>query len=408
MTEFTDLPMPDWGVPDFWCTPGGGSIIKSTGEHLRRELLDSLHDSVVDVVSDIPQRNVYTTEMLLEGMLGHNISHARLRLDPVLFNSFTGNACTNSYSEAETTAEVRRNLASIPYPSDPEKAYRLAEKFLGIGPAGHLADLGQSEVFVSHGGHVTLSGAFLVLKHFAQLILYAFASGVPVNLHEKPSPDEIYEIYSWESWYRQVTHMTNHTALKNTRALRAIADTLATPGPRVTLIVGHDGQLNGLAELLNLSWDAPPYGNLSSTPPGSAIHFEADDETGDNINVNFRYPVFMDNAGAPDVSGALLSVPLATSMSRADFERQVQKGLARPLGAEDCYAQPFTPMSGTQYEHPAAELRTNLRGVNAFLIFTTVTALLLSAYLGLQLLREQRRLVERGRLNETELAMLDN
>lgn len=409
MTQFTDLPLPDWGVPDFWCTPGGGSIMRRTGEHLRKELFESLDDSFVDVVSDSKQRDTYTSQMLLEGMLGlNNMAKARVRFDPVLFAPLHNNACTNPISDADLTAEVQRNLANIPYPSNIEKACRLAEKFLGVGPAGHLADLSQSEVLASRGGQAAIGGVVLVLKHFAQLLMYSFASGVPYSLHDEPSPDEIYELYSWEGWYRRVAMSTNVSALKNARVLRAIADMLATPGPRVTLIVGHDGNLNGLGEMLNLSWDAPPYGNFSSTPPGSAIHFEADDETGNNITVNLRYPVFIDKSGVTDTSGALLSVPLAASMSRTDFERWVQEGLAQHLGAEDCYAQPYAPLGVSQYEHAAAERRTDLRGVTAFFACTTVAAVLLSAYLGLQLLRERRRLVKRGQRNETELAMLDS
>lgn len=42
----------------------------------------------------------------------------------------------------------------------------------------------------------------------------------------------------------------------------------------VTIYFGHDGNLDGLAALLSLSWLAPPYRGPASylpTPPGSGL-----------------------------------------------------------------------------------------------------------------------------------------
>eukprot|EP00965_Chrysotila_dentata_P223683 6193718-Pleurochrysis_carterae.AAC.1 len=152
--------------------------------------------------------------------------------------------------------------------------------------------------FVTREGD--LAGATSVLRIFAQNMLYAYSSGLYYIF--PPSPTEIYDLIAWQHWHRSVAAVNVLKATENAPLLhdllKALNPTYTTheaasghdpigatqssgsknvsmSGNFSTFYIGHDGNLDGLAALLDLEWDAPPYkgGRLLPTPPGSGLRF---------------------------------------------------------------------------------------------------------------------------------------
>jgi hypothetical protein len=107
--------------------------------------------------------------------------------------------------------------------------------------------------------------------------------------------------------------------------------------PRVTLIVGHDGDLDALAQYFDLrQWAAPPYEGPFPTPPGSGLLFERAEDG--RVSSTFLYPVFTNADGSRNISGRLRRAPAKATLPWAEWDAVATRTLEQvPLGAA-CYA----------------------------------------------------------------------
>jgi len=96
-----------------------------------------------------------------------------------------------------------------------------------------------------------------LFKKFGQAIFYAWASGVSYPLLRTVDEEEMYQLLAWQHWYRSVADINAAKAAANAALLAAVLEVLSSNG-RPALFIGHDGNLDGLATLLSLQWDAPP------------------------------------------------------------------------------------------------------------------------------------------------------
>ena len=311
------------------CTGMGLQILEASGAFLQRQVISG-HESLA-VVADSVARDVDSARVFVRGM-GRNasttISVAADTFDTL--KSEIGDAICAEYapSEAEIAAEVRERLRAVALPSSLDDATQKFERLVGVGRAGPLASLGPPTV----DARGKLSGAVGALKHLSQMIFYAFASAVPYA--GVASRDELYELIAWQHWFRAVADVNAEKATANAKllleVLRALnaptgdddeegagrgATTPATGGgsggddASTTVFFGHDGNLDGLASLLGIEWEAPPYvggASLLPTPPGSGLLFEADASTG-LLDVSFVYPLYAtdDEPPALNRSGVL-------------------------------------------------------------------------------------------------------
>ena len=181
--DYTDLPLPSWGVPPKWCTPGGIDILQNTGVHLRSLIGDSV--TRLRVVSDTSQRDADTSLAVAAGFCAAALpTCATVSYDPLLFSASDPDLgipplCNEALSDAQQAAAVQQRLASIPTPTSITTATALLQSLIGVGAAGNASSWAPTGV-TSDG---KLTGASNVLKFFSQAILYALASGIDYPLH---------------------------------------------------------------------------------------------------------------------------------------------------------------------------------------------------------------------------------
>ncbi|CAK8992563.1 Uncharacterized protein SCF082_LOCUS3152 [Durusdinium trenchii] len=122
-----------------------------------------------------------------------------------------------------------------------------------------------------------MMGAVNVIKLFAQNMIYGFGSGV---------------------WGDRVVFQTPAVlAVKKACGILKVIGDLKNPIGD-SIYVGHDDDLDALAMFFDVSWEAPPWGTSSPTPPGSALTFRV---TYPTVEVEFIYPTF-DGSAFPQLN----------------------------------------------------------------------------------------------------------
>ena len=283
--NYTNRSLPAWGVPAKYCTPSGVEILEGTGAWLVASGKVPAEASVA-FIADTSQRDVDSAEALLRGM-GRGGS-VPVQTDSPLFDTLDPDSgepmCASTVSDAAREAATRQRMLEVPHPTSFEDAARLLERLIGTGAAGPLEEMGPPTV-TSQG---TLVGAIGPLKLFAQNLVYAFASGIPYAWQlASPSRHELYQLLCWQHYLRAVTKMGDDSATANAALLARVFHALEAPSTAddaadALFLLGHDGNLDGLALLLGLRWTAPPYlgsAELIPTPPGSGLRFELDAAT---------------------------------------------------------------------------------------------------------------------------------
>ena len=156
--------------------------------------------------------------------------------------------------------------------------------------------------------------AWPLIKYIAQSILYSRASGIHDDSFTNVTMDEYYNLFEWEHWGRDVQFEGNNVAAAGggvmmARILHLLGSTDHDQDD-VTLIFGHDSDLNAVATALGMTWTLPPPYHTESTPtpPGSGLHFVHD---GSGVEISFMAPVFFaDHTMTLNTSGILVEVPV--------------------------------------------------------------------------------------------------
>eukprot|EP00797_Seminavis_robusta_P006198 Sro1411_g270410.1 n/a (331) ;mRNA; r:21166-22158 len=185
-----------------------------------------------------------------------------------------------------------------------------------------------------------MEGAPALLKHMAQLAFYSRAGNASQIFLPHMTNAELYQrLLPWVYWTRDVAQINNpREATFGAVWARALAlildqghlhrttdeDEDANSLTTVTIVVGHDGDLDAIATALGVRWKAPPpYQPQSAeylvTPPVSGIHAKHTIRTGipNRMDMSFLCPVYsmleddeQDDAWVWNSSGILEQSPL--------------------------------------------------------------------------------------------------
>ena len=364
-SDFTASPLPLWNTPDMWCTEGGMAIMKETGKFLWNNKIhtgiiptDSDNDTLrikFQLVTDTSQRDVDTSFALAEGLSEAALASAvaeesividgldDIVYDPVLFSPLENNThwqssrttrtggplCETFFTQEQLDRDINLRYQQVP-PPEPGlvPTLQLLRNLGGVGPMGPPPKNEENEI--GYEKYVN------VVKIFAQMMFYSRASGIQPPFLPNATRAEVYRLLDWVHWMRSVLNIDNVESVTDGAVLaHAILEVLETGqynggsdrsdhldgaiqededdyDIRITIIVGHDGNQNTLASALGVRWQLPaPYQSRlqdSATPPGSALHFSHDMDSG-SLEMSFLYPVFGTD-WALDQNRAMGSVPL--------------------------------------------------------------------------------------------------
>lgn len=324
IAKYAAAPMPRWDVPANWCTARGVELVERMG----RALVDrwGVDPGRVRFVVDIVLRDAVTASSLLEGV---GQQSAPVNFDATIFKTTdptVGAPVCDKPSKAVTVAERKARFEKVPVPWSLGDALKEMQSIIGVGPAGPIADLGG----LTLDGEGKPAGAAYVLQLFGQLVHYAYASGIPFA---NATAEQANRFLAWHDWYRSITDFNSERVVENAHLLAALLKDPAELNGGTDIYVGHDSNIDGLATVLDLVWDAPPYmgGLLQPTPPMSGLWFEYD-HNADKMSVSYLYHAFNTSKDvfALDVSA------IRTWHGFESFKAFVHSRLGAYAGAKEC------------------------------------------------------------------------
>lgn len=303
-------------------------IIKETG----KDLVDNFgfEPNRVRFFSDPIMRDSDTAFQLMQGM---GIQHAAIDFDEVLFNS---NPCASvSPNNEQIAAERRARFNVAPLPGDYKTSLAELQDIIGVGPSGRLEDIDGPDAGIILDENGIPQGAAAAMAEFGQVMLYSYASSIPfLNVTE----EQRNRFTAWHAWWMNVLFYDNSLMpTANAFLLHRILDDLKFAST-TNVFAAHDANIDGIASILGLKWNAPPYapsesnGELLPTPPGCGLLFEFDDENDGPVTVTFVYRVF-DHSDVFKLSHS----EVAKYGSMSEFEQAIMMGLKKFIGAEECF-----------------------------------------------------------------------
>lgn len=324
---YAATPMPAWPVPPDWCTPRGLEIVRATGAHLVKDFGVDPDESAVRIFADSIMRDADTAQALVMGM---GLPRVPVTYDAVLFNALKPTVgepfCIHPTRQALALERVERRSV-VPVPWDLDSAIAELQAIIGVGPMGPIAALGGLE-FDADGKP---TGSAAVVKAFGQIMLYAYASGISfANVTE----DQAMRFVAWQHWHRSISSWGSKAATANSLLLRHVLSSLRGHA-ETDIFVGHDGNIDGIGALLDLTWEAPPYlgGQLHPTPPGSGLLFEMDLDD-KSVEISYVYRAFNNTDREYEVRRSHVR-----STSLAAIDLAARQGLQRFPGAMECFEQ---------------------------------------------------------------------
>jgi hypothetical protein len=365
--------LPEWWVPDYWCTPKGMDLVENNGAWLVDSGIVS-SDSHVELIADTySHRNVDTAYRLSLGIQDEleEDSSTVTGLELIRTNSFifrpdddgTCGFVTDGIDEA-----IQERLDSLPRPDiNFRHALRLLEEIAGTGEVGSLVQTVPLHPKFDYDDW-NLTGAAALLQKFGEILFLARAGLDSQDFAPDASVEQVYELLQYHHWFRSVLNVDNNWSAMSGAAWAKVAMLVLSKGAlfgapphrssssTVTIITGHDDDLNTFATALGVNWDLPEYQShpeFVPTPPSSGFHLVRDTDT-DEVEASFLYPVYHKQGlqgWETDFSGDLKRVPLiwkgnnsfkprgqqSLVPSLADLESHFFSTLEKFPGAMDCY-----------------------------------------------------------------------
>jgi len=361
--DYVADPMPDWQVPEHWCTPQGLDLVEKNGAWLVDSGIVN-PGSHVELITDTSLRDVesiYGLSLGMKGALGEDSYVSGL--DLIRTKSFPRSYATCAYRKNDIELAVKERLETLRRPDlDFRQALDLLEQIAGTGKVGTLAERIPINV-TSNDGHLT--GAANLLMNFAKTLFFSKAGLKSQRFAQKATVEQVYQLLQYADWYRSIENVENSLSATAGAIWAKIIVTIMSRGglydssPRsdsVTIFEGHDDDLDSLSTALGVTWDLPEYRThpeFLPTPPGSGLHIVRDTETGE-IHVSYVYPVYHKKGHThwkTNESGTMKRVPVIwknthsfEERSRAsvvpsfrEFESHFRSTLDKYPGAMDCY-----------------------------------------------------------------------
>jgi hypothetical protein len=290
---------------------------------------------------------------------------------PQLFHPFDATSmsltplCSLQATRTQWLQEIQTRLNTIPPPSlsmlDTLKLLQLVNENdpQSLHDTNHRPTL---TFDVNNGPR--LSGMINVIKLAVQTLFYSRASGIVslVFLHRITNAQIYQQLLPWVHYSRSILNVgTTEAASRGAVLLRTMVDALTNEealSDTVSLMVGHDTDLDAVATALNVVWafDAPYYTDESridwyATPPGSAIyitHEEVEKDGGGVVTLSYLYPVFNLDDGTirsweliplqlRNASTGVRTNDNTTTLAWTQFQEQLYSTLQRYKGAMECY-----------------------------------------------------------------------
>ena len=351
---------PDYGVGSFQCTQQGVELVKATGKWLIESgTIDPGSKIQWEIIADDSDRDIDSAKALWDGILeGLNELRDRsfvsqhdhkVRIDSRF--SRPGDQCNadDIVSNHAYHAEIKSRLLTAPRPDMSfGDALDLLQSVAGQGNVGDLRS------YIPHGepeydeDEETIVGAPYFLNRMgADMFLSRIAGADPI-FAPGTSQADVFKLYQFHSWYRSITDVDNSwDAGYGAAQVRAMLMTLRdgyymkkpaedTYDTRVTIIFGHDGDLDTMATALGARWVLkPPFisgpgGEFLETPPTSGIHAKRNLDT-DRVDLSFVYPLYSTDPNAEtfqvDFSGTLEYTPFLFIRGIPDYFKTTDKSV---------------------------------------------------------------------------------
>lgn len=431
--------VPQWNVPKNWCTENGMKQMQQTGSYIYNTLLARPKEEgggrklKFRFISDTSQRDIDTTFALQEGIASAMLSDTALmdiyagqdgspstislastnvhsaEYIPNLFQPFVSTTmsptpmCTLQATPQQLLDEVKLRLSTI-VPKPPRDIYSTLKLLLVDGiNNGMMAADDMNNVTVTYDSRdrPQLRGMINLLKLVAQMMLYSRASGIePRQFLHRISTSQLYTILLPYIYYtRSILNVgTTEAATRGAILARTMMDALPIHNDdnvdTVTILVGHDTDLDAVATAMNVAWKFDvPYNidnNINSsslllwymTPPGSAIYLShesnADDNEHDNnvVSMSYLHPYYnIDKNDGSITSYDMVPLQLmnysggdgnfrindsSVTIQWEELQRHINDTLRQFAGATECYYSTL-PVSGVQ-QQPGPKGSSNSTG----------------------------------------------
>ena len=344
ISNYVNSPSPNWGaLGSRWCLQASEDIFYNTGIWMIESGMINPGQKIQwEMIPDDSTRDVDTAYYLTTGIYDELIEkfgedfasfgEQTIKADSRFFYP-TSEMCSKTYRTSEVQAEILDRLKHLPRPTlGFTEALQMLQQLAGIGKLGDLTELlsDEPEYDASHG---ELDGSVSVLAEAAEMMFFTRAGGLEHPYIPKANKQQVFEFLQFEDYMRSVTKVENskaatHGAPQVQAMMRVLAQgyysSPATPDEdydtRVTVFVGHDGDLDTMATALGVRWILQePYisgkdGAFLPTPPMSGIHaVRRFDEETDRIDLSFVYPMYAQADSAKFVlntTGILEHTPL--------------------------------------------------------------------------------------------------
>ena len=288
-----DHTFPEWPVPVYQCLPQGLRVVQSLGAQLNATLPGD--GRITLRVDTNAKRDNDTAASLLAGL--GPASQPSWEPAPKIFNPTENGICA-PLSQQEAIAALTARFKATPVPRDHQNRLDRLQAVLGTGSAPPMAEIGDS---VKNNGYFT--GGSSIASEFAEAFLMQQGGGLKVAWGEA-TEDMVYDFLAAHIYYRgincrvfvQTGRSHSWMASQMVGFLTGSTSTANTAVDSDSLgFVGHDSDLDALAELFGLSWHALPF-PANSTTPGSALRLDLVDE-GKSVQASIVYQQF--NSASP-------------------------------------------------------------------------------------------------------------
>lgn len=287
---FAALPWPSWSVPYGWLTEHGVEAIRLVGTSDRARLQDEgllarsgcPASGTISLASDNEQRTIATGDAWAKALAPDcaipNQHSAEGVRDP-LFKAAADKTALDSAAAYESLLTELGPDGIAGVDRRERQALDALDRILCGSRQTNCGLPDKSSVLEEPkpGKEAKLSGALSRGSNLAQILLLEFADGQPMDQvgWGRASAADIALVGSLHSTGFALSARVPYTARHSFLALREqVRASLAGAGPRVTMLVGHDGTVASLGGLLDLHWSIPGFA-ADDPAPGGALVFEA-------------------------------------------------------------------------------------------------------------------------------------
>ena len=438
ISDYITAPLPDFGTPPMWCTERGMEITTETGRYLMKHIMNELsHNADIithvnfNIISDTSQRDVDTSLALVHGikellMNTTTIISFRgiddIRLAPELFGS-EPLMCPPDEDIADNTPDRIDVLPPQDFNvQDVLDLLTSIDLFAKNVPNSRQNILDEwKNQHCPHSAGLTLN----LLKQISEMTFYTRASGITPPFLPTLSEDDVYKMLYVADYIRTIERVDTDVAVKKGLI---IANTLLNAlllGPKesvtpimhlkgdnsnnsatVTIIVGHDSNIDHVATVFGLRWTMPPpyfsgsddqVGKIISTPPGSGIIWTSSQ---DDISMSYLVPVNLMNSNNNSTMDFKL-VPIYTvdgkshsEITSVDLANRLEATMNQYPNLQSCYENaPNVLIQCSDCEESG--LSTSLVGIASILLTMAVliNAMLFAVYRRRQCRREYERVL---------------